>query len=162
MDTSILIRLAGIAWLVMSQAAMAAAPDAGPVLTGATDLGGAIMFMESHAPGMILVAIHGDHQPDGNSLFRLNSITKVFATESLVTLAADGKLRLTDPLQRFAGDVHAPQIDGHSITLLDLATHSAALPQEIGDAPTGAGARNWPTRSRPPTASRIPTCSRAG
>ena len=38
---------------------------------------------------------------------------------------ADGKLRLTDPLQRFAGDVQVPQFEGRSVTLLDLAAHTA-------------------------------------
>jgi hypothetical protein len=57
-----MFQLAGIARLVMFQSLTAATPDAGPVLTEATDLTGAVMFSESHAPGMILVAIHGDHQ----------------------------------------------------------------------------------------------------
>jgi serine-type D-Ala-D-Ala carboxypeptidase/endopeptidase len=50
--------------------------------------------------------VHGDHSlvrgygetekgngrtPDGNSLLRLNSVTKVFTTEVLASLAAEGK-----------------------------------------------------------------------
>jgi D-alanyl-D-alanine-carboxypeptidase/D-alanyl-D-alanine-endopeptidase len=135
---------------------------AGPVLEEATDLSGAVMFMESRAPGMVLVAIRGDDQivrgfgettagnkqePNGESVFRLNSITKVFTTEALVTLVADGKLRLTDPLQRYAADVKVPEFEGRPVTLLDLATHSGATPREMGEAPAGAGARDWPTRA---------------
>jgi len=141
-------------------AASAHAADA--VLTEATDLAGTVMFVESGAPGMVLVVVRGGEQivrgfgetapgskqePDGNSLLRLNSITKVFATEALVSLVADGKLRLTDPLQRYAGGATVPAFEGRPITLLDLATHAGALPREIGDAPPDAAPRTWPTRA---------------
>src|SRR5215471_10790115 len=92
---------------------------ADPVLEEATDLHGAAMWMESGAPGMVLVVVRGDadlvrgygetergnhHEPSGDTLLRLNSITKVFTAEVLASLAAGGKLSLTDTLQRFAGD----------------------------------------------------------
>jgi serine-type D-Ala-D-Ala carboxypeptidase/endopeptidase len=140
-------------------AASRAADD--PVLAEATDLPGAVMFLNSGAPGMVLMVVRGDrtlirgygetekgnkHTPDGASLLRLNSITKVFTTEVLVSLAADGKLALTDPLQLFAGQAKVPAFGARPITLLDLATHSAALPREMGDAPEGANPRAWPTR----------------
>jgi D-alanyl-D-alanine-carboxypeptidase/D-alanyl-D-alanine-endopeptidase len=64
----------------------------------------------------------------------------------LVSLAADGKLHLTDPLQRYAGEAKVPAFGTRQITLLDLATHTAALPREMGEAPRGAFARAWPTR----------------
>ena len=132
-----------------------------PVLAEATNLTGGIMFLNSGAPGMVLVVVRGDrtlvrgygetekgnkHEPDGASLLRINSITKVFTTEVLVALAAEGKLALTDPLQRFAGDAKVPEFGTHPITLLDLATHSAALPREMGAVPEGANPRAWPTR----------------
>ena len=81
------------------------------------------MFGELGAPGMVLVIVRRDRslvlgygetakdngrQPDGDSLLRLNSITKVFTGEVLAALATDGKLRLTDPLQRYAGKVTVP------------------------------------------------------
>ncbi len=132
-----------------------------PVLAEATDLTGGVMFLNSGAPGMVLVVVRGDHtlvrgygetekgnkhMPDGASLLRVNSITKVFTTEVLVSLAAEGKLALTDPLQRFASEAKVPEFGTRPITLLDLATHSAGLPREIGDAPEGANPRAWPTR----------------
>ncbi|WP_036260167.1 D-alanyl-D-alanine-carboxypeptidase/endopeptidase AmpH [Methylocapsa aurea] len=136
-------------------------PPADPVLAEATDLAGAVMFMESGAPGMVLAIVRGDHslvlgygetkkgnkrKPDGDSLLRLNSITKVFATEVLASLVAEGKLSLTDSLQRYAGDATVPTFGARPITLLDLATHSAALPREMGEAPSDALPRAWPTR----------------
>lgn len=132
-----------------------------PLLAEATDLPGYVMFLDSGAPGMVLVVVRGDatlirgygetekgnkHAPNGRSLLRLNSITKVFTTEVLVSLAAEGKLALTDPLQRFTGGATVPAFGSRPITLLDLATHSAALPREMGGAPEGAHPRAWPTR----------------
>ncbi len=99
---------------------------------------------------MVLVVVRGDgtlirgygetekgngHTPDGTSLLRLNSITKVFTTEVLVALAAEGKLALTDPLQRFAGDAKVPQFAARPITLLDLATHSGGVAARDGRRP---------------------------
>ncbi|ACL61417.1 D-alanyl-D-alanine-carboxypeptidase/endopeptidase AmpH [Methylobacterium nodulans] len=131
-----------------------------PILLAATDLTGEIMFRESGAPGMVLVVVRGDqvlirgygetekgkgNKPDGASLVRLNSITKVFTAEVLVSLASERKLALTDPLQIFAADARLPDFNARPITLLDLATHSAALPREMGDAPDGVNPRAWPT-----------------
>jgi serine-type D-Ala-D-Ala carboxypeptidase/endopeptidase len=98
-------------------------PTADPVLAEASDLAGTVMFVNSGAPGMVLVIVRGDRSlvlgygetekgnkqmPDGSSLFRLNSTTKVFATEVLVSLAAEGKLSLTDPLRRYARKMKVP------------------------------------------------------
>jgi hypothetical protein len=98
-------------------------PAADPVLAEASDLAGTVMFVNSGAPGMVLVIVRGDNSlvlgygetekgnkrtPDGNSIFRLNSITKVFTTEVLVSLVAEGKLSLTDPLQRYARTTKVP------------------------------------------------------
>ena len=55
-------------------------------------------------------------------------------------------MRLTDPLQRFAAGEKVPVFGSRAITLLDLATHSAALPREMGAAPEGVNPRAWPTR----------------
>lgn len=132
-----------------------------PVLAEAADLLGTVTFLNSGAPGMVLAVVRGDralvrgygetekgnkHTPDGASLLRLNSITKVFTTEMLVSLVAERKLALTDPLQRFAADAKVPVFGTRAITLLDLATHSAALPRETGDIPEGVNSRAWPTR----------------
>jgi D-alanyl-D-alanine-carboxypeptidase/D-alanyl-D-alanine-endopeptidase len=119
------------------------------------------MWLESGAPGMVLAVVRGDaslvrgygetergnhHVPDGDTLLRINSITKVFATEVLASLAAEGKISLTDTLQRFAGDKKVPMFGNEPITLLELATHTAALPREMGSAPEGANPRTWPTK----------------
>jgi D-alanyl-D-alanine-carboxypeptidase/D-alanyl-D-alanine-endopeptidase len=148
--------------LVGLLAAPAPANAASPMLEEAVGLSGVAMFMESGATGMILAVVHGDDdvvvgygetakdsgkEPDGKSLVRLGSISKVFAGELLGGLAADGRLSLTDPLQRFAPEgIQVPGLDGRTITLLDLATHSAALPRELPlQPPSGAAPFTWPT-----------------
>jgi D-alanyl-D-alanine-carboxypeptidase/D-alanyl-D-alanine-endopeptidase len=80
----------------------------------------------------------GSHQkPNGDSLIRLCSLTKVMTTDLLVKLAADGRVSLSDPLQKFAPrNVTVPErtvrgLSGRPITLRDLATHTAGLPREI-------------------------------
>lgn len=133
-----------------------------PVLAEATGLAGFGMFMVSGAPGMVLAVVRGDEslvvgygetelgnkrEPDGNSLLRLNSISKVFTGEVVASLAAEGRLRLTDTLQRYAGDAAVPSFQGRPITLLDLGTHTAALPRDMGTTPAGAAPRTWPTRA---------------
>ncbi|MFE1599462.1 D-alanyl-D-alanine-carboxypeptidase/endopeptidase AmpH [Methylobacterium sp. ID0610] len=149
---------AALTFALVATTAPHAADD--PILTAAADLAGEVMFRESGAPGMVLVVVRGDQvlirgygesekgkgaKPDGASLVRLNSIAKVFTTEVLASLAAERKLALSDPLQTFAGDVRVPAFNDRPITLLDLATYSASLPREMGDAPDGANPRAWPT-----------------
>jgi D-alanyl-D-alanine-carboxypeptidase/D-alanyl-D-alanine-endopeptidase len=148
--------------LVALLAPPAPANAASALLEEAIGLSGLAMFMESGATGMVLAVVHGDdHQvvgygetakgsgqePDGKSLFRLGSISKAFAGELLGGLAADGQLSLTDPLQRFAPEgIRIPDFAGRTITLLDLATHSAALPRELPmQPPPGVAPFVWPT-----------------
>ncbi len=50
-------------------------------------------------------------------------------------------------MQRFAGEVKVPAFGTRPITLLDLATHSAGLPREMGDVPEGTSPRAWPTHA---------------
>jgi D-alanyl-D-alanine-carboxypeptidase/D-alanyl-D-alanine-endopeptidase len=77
------------------------------------------------------------HHPDANSLIRLCSISKVLTSDVLLKLVADRKVSLSDPLQRYAPrGKRVPQAaDGGSITLLDLATHTAGLPREVSSYP---------------------------
>lgn len=138
-----------------------ASAAADPVVEAA-EFAGEVLFLESGAPGMVMVIVRNGQshvygygetakgngkRPDGKSLLRMNSITKVFAGEVTASLAAEGKLRLTDPLQRFAGDIKVPAAGSRQITLLDLATHSAAMPREMEGAPEDVNPRAWPARA---------------
>jgi D-alanyl-D-alanine-carboxypeptidase/D-alanyl-D-alanine-endopeptidase len=83
--------------------------SAGPVLDD--------LFRRSGSTGMIVVVVRGQetwmqgygqtrpgsHEtPDGQSLVRLCSLTKIMTTDLLVKMIADGRVSLTDPLQKFA------------------------------------------------------------
>lgn len=134
------------------------------LLREAIGLDGTIMWANSGAPGMVLAVVRGretlvqgygetgkgtGQEPTGRSLLRLGSVSKVFATEVLASMAADGSVRLTDPLQRYApAGVNVPRFGDREITLLDLATHSAGLPREIGSAPSDAPPLTSPTKEQ--------------
>ena len=131
------------------------------LLHEATGLTEVAMWLDSGAPGMVLVVARGQEtlvhgygettkgngkEPDGRSLLRLGSISKVFTTELLAGMASLGALRLTDPLQQYAAAaVTVPRFGDRMITLLDLATHSAGLPREIGEVPANTIPFTWPT-----------------
>lgn len=90
------------------------------------------------------------HAPDEKSLIRLCSISKVFTTDVLVQLVSEKKLRLEDPLQRFAPQgckVPTKALRGRTgrpIELLDLATHTSGVPREIGQPPQGTPHFTYP------------------
>lgn len=115
-------------------------------LKDAVSMAGMQLFLNSGAPSLIIAVVQDDDsviqaygetapgsnvEPDARSIFRIASVSKVFAGDLLATLAARGKLKLTDPLQKYAPDGVKVEINGRPITLLDLATHSAGLPREL-------------------------------
>jgi serine-type D-Ala-D-Ala carboxypeptidase/endopeptidase len=110
------------------------------------------LFHRSRSTGMVVVVVRdnqtwmqsygqtypGSHQkPNADSLIRLCSLSKIMTTDLLVKLVADGRVSLSDPLQKFAPrNVTVPDrtvrgLSGRPITLRDLATHTAGLPREI-------------------------------
>ena len=67
---------------------------------------------------------------DGNTVFEIGSITKVFTNTILADMVRRGEVRLDDPIAKYLpASVHVPQRDGKQITLLDLATQSSGLPR---------------------------------
>lgn len=106
------------------------------------------IFMTSKAPGMIAAVIDGDRSyimglgkaragegapPNGRSLLRINSLTKLMTGEILAALEAEGRLTLDDPLQRYApsGRIVPQAMNARPITLRDLAAHTAGLPRDM-------------------------------
>jgi len=62
-------------------------------------------------------------------------------------MAADGTVKLTDPLAKYAPPgAKVPAFAGRQITLVDLATHTAGLPRELPDAPEPQPGQNPFTR----------------
>jgi D-alanyl-D-alanine-carboxypeptidase/D-alanyl-D-alanine-endopeptidase len=133
----------------------AAAED--KLLTEVVEFRGAVTYLSTKVPGFILVAVRNgeiavagfgrisdqqDKTPDGETMFRIGSISKAFCGEVLASLVLDGKLHLSDPLQERLGyDVTVPERSGRQIRLIDLVTHSSGLPREV---PRAEGPPNDP------------------
>ena len=72
----------------------------------------------------------GDPRPlDGDTLFEMGSITKLFTTLALTDMVQRGEVRLDEPADNLAPPgMSFPEFGGRKITLLDLATHTSGLP----------------------------------
>jgi CubicO group peptidase (beta-lactamase class C family) len=66
---------------------------------------------------------------DGDTVFEIGSITKVFTSLLLADAVVRGEVALADPISKYLpGDVKAPE-RGRAITLQDLSMHVSGLPR---------------------------------
>ncbi len=100
---------------------------------------------ERRAPGIVVglvagrgrrVVGHGrlaaddPRKPDGDTVFEIGSITKVFTAILLADMVERGEVRLDAPVRELLGhDARLPSRDGVEITPLHLATHGSGLPR---------------------------------
>lgn len=112
-------------------------PDAEQAVAG--------LYAQSQAPGMVVVVVQGDaaavrgfgrvgpadpRLPDGGTLVRLDSISKLFTAELLAKEVIAHRVALTDPLSQYAPPGWATAArDPRPITLIQLATHTSGLPR---------------------------------
>ncbi|MCY3637256.1 MAG: serine hydrolase [bacterium] len=76
------------------------------------------------------LAVGGSGPPDGDTVFEIGSITKVFTSTALADLEMGSGVGLETPVQSVLGDdVQMPTRNGTEITLGHLATHSSGLPR---------------------------------
>ena len=68
-------------------------------------------------------------EPDGDTLFEIGSITKVFTALLVQRLVEQGRLDWDQPISRYLGDVSFENESVGAITLRSLATHSSGLPR---------------------------------
>ena len=75
-------------------------------------------------------AIVGDDNPvDGETIFDIGSITKVFTALLVSDMVRRGEMSLNDPIDKYLpAGTKLPQ-RGRAITVLDLATHMSGLPK---------------------------------
>jgi D-alanyl-D-alanine-carboxypeptidase/D-alanyl-D-alanine-endopeptidase len=67
---------------------------------------------------------------DGDTIFEIGSVTKVFTSLLLADAVARGEVALTDPVAKYLpATAKVPERGGRKITLQDLATHTSALPR---------------------------------
>jgi D-alanyl-D-alanine-carboxypeptidase/D-alanyl-D-alanine-endopeptidase len=66
---------------------------------------------------------------DGDTIFEIGSVTKVFTSLVLADMANRKEVALDDPAAKYLPEyVKLPERNGRFITLLDLSTHSSGLP----------------------------------
>jgi len=66
---------------------------------------------------------------DGDTVFEIGSVTKVFTALVLADMVERGELKLDDPVAKYLpAGVKLPERQGHAITLVDLATQTSGLP----------------------------------
>ena len=67
---------------------------------------------------------------NGDTVFEIGSISKVFTALLLADMAQHGEVKLDDPIAKYLPEnVKAPQRNGKQITLVELATHTSGLPR---------------------------------
>jgi CubicO group peptidase (beta-lactamase class C family) len=88
-----------------------------------------------HPDGHTQLVATGDPGPgrpplDGNSVFEIGSITKVFTATVLASMVEEGKVRFDDPVQKYLpASVRMPARNGKQITLALLAEQRSGLPR---------------------------------
>jgi D-alanyl-D-alanine-carboxypeptidase/D-alanyl-D-alanine-endopeptidase len=131
--------------LLLSLAGPTIAQDT--LLSEVVEFTGAVLYLDTQVPALVIGAVHNGEtavsgfgeivdgsgkEPDGDTLMRIGSITKVFTGTVLASMVADGTVRLTDPLQdHLDWGVTVPKRGDHQIRLINLATHTAGLPREV-------------------------------
>jgi serine-type D-Ala-D-Ala carboxypeptidase/endopeptidase len=67
---------------------------------------------------------------DGDTIFEIGSITKVFTALLAADMAQRREVKLDDPIAKYLpASVKIPERNGCQITLVDLATHTSGLPR---------------------------------
>jgi len=123
-----------------------------PLLDETVNFTGAVLYYSLGVPGLVIGAVRNgetavagfgrvsdavDRPPDGDTLMRVGSITKVFTGTVLASLVSDGTVQLTDPLAKHLDwNTPVPARDGRPIRLIDLVTHTSGLPREIERPPS--------------------------
>jgi CubicO group peptidase (beta-lactamase class C family) len=68
--------------------------------------------------------------PDGDTVFEIGSVTKVFTGTLLADMAHRGLVSIDDPVNKFLpGDIDQLKCAGREMRLVDLATHTSGLPR---------------------------------
>jgi serine-type D-Ala-D-Ala carboxypeptidase/endopeptidase len=96
-------------------------------------LGIVVGVIDPHGRRIVAYGVRekGDKRPlDGDTLFEIGSITKVFTALLAADMARRGEVQLDDPIQKYLPPAaRVPQRGGKQITLIDLATHTSGLPR---------------------------------
>jgi CubicO group peptidase (beta-lactamase class C family) len=128
--------------LFLARAAFAAAPTDAEIhnvlrsrLSGQTGIGIVVGVIDADGRRVVADGALDDKKPlNGDTLFEIGSISKVFTSLLLADAVQHGEVALTDPVAKFLpSDVKVPERGGKKITLEDLATHTSGLPRLPGN-----------------------------
>jgi serine-type D-Ala-D-Ala carboxypeptidase/endopeptidase len=141
----------GLALIVVTILGATHARAEDKLLAEAVDFTGTFIFLEAKVPGLVIGVVRNGEtvvrgygetadgsgkEPDGDTVMRVGSITKVFCGAVLASMVADGSVKFTDTLQdRLGWGVTIPERDGKPIRLIDLVTHASGLPREAEGTP---------------------------
>ncbi|HEY0610558.1 MAG TPA: serine hydrolase domain-containing protein, partial [Chitinophaga sp.] len=94
------------------------------IIVGIVDANGRQVFAEGKKSD-------SDHTlPDGNTIYEIGSITKVFTSLLLADMSLKRQLNLNDPISKFLPKtVRTPTRNGKEISLLSLSTHRSGMPR---------------------------------
>ena len=135
--------LLGLLWCAMEAAAQTPAPVPGNdeirrILVERVDvqkqsIGIVVGVIDPHGRRIVAYGSLDKGDPrklDGDTLFEIGSITKVFTALLAADMAQRGAVKLDDPVAKFLpATVKMPERNGRQITLADLATHTSGLPR---------------------------------
>jgi CubicO group peptidase (beta-lactamase class C family) len=94
------------------------------IVVGIIDASGRQIYSEG------IISDQSPVRPNGNTVYEIGSITKVFASVLLAEMSLKGQLNLTDPISKYLpANVKSPVRNGREITLLSLATHRSGMPR---------------------------------
>ncbi len=75
-------------------------------------------------------SMSGAQKPDGDTLFEIGSITKVFTSLLLADMIERGEVRADDPVSKYLPEhAEVPSRNGKQITLLNLSMQNSGLPR---------------------------------
>jgi CubicO group peptidase (beta-lactamase class C family) len=76
------------------------------------------------------VSTDGTQAPDGDTVYEIGSVTKVFTSLILAEMIEKGEVKADDPVAKFLpATVKVPSRNGRQITLLDLSMQVSGLPR---------------------------------
>jgi len=102
-------------------------PSAGMVV-GVIELGGRRVVAYGN------LAAGDPRTADGDTIFEIGSVTKVFTSLALADMVQRKQVSLDDPPAKYLPErVKMPERSGKSITLHDLSTHTSGLPSLPGN-----------------------------
>lgn len=106
----------------------------------------------------------GTKQVNGNSQYRIASITKAFTTLAVLRLHAAGKLDINDPVDKYISELagqHKGNLPWKDITLRALASQLSGIPREFGQSDILAlFSEPWRFGLPPMSEDTLPPCTR--